>query len=393
MFVEKFSYQWIREKQSYCIFDSIDEPVMESLEYLSSLSGLSRNTQEGHAVALVNWLEFLSNAYKFATVSGTHPFKTEIHFANAETKHIVDFQRWLRTKSDDRDMWDRTLNMKEHTTASTRNQYIDKISLFYKRYVKPRYSTSRISFTHENPYNPKQYDHKYQKELLTHKEKEKKDSPDTRSIPPEIFKEIKACAMSNYGSTNRPSTRIRNSLILDLAYIIGPRRGEITNIDIRQFKDIDRSQASFLIVIHDSAHSRQDNKTKTGSREVFIPTTLAVNIAVYIEQHRIRPKEEHYILFTQAEGKNAGLPLNGKGISSLFKKAALKAGYSQYSIHDCRHSAVTNANSLGVKQVEIMDMVGHKDPKTTEGYRSRHGASKDIDNLLTSIYSLMQVED
>lgn len=393
MFVEKFSYQWIREKQSYCIFDSMDEPVMESLEYLSSLSGLSKNTQEGHAVALMTWLEFLSNAYKLATVSKTHPYKTEIHFANAETKHIVDFQRWLRTNPDDRDKWDRTLNMKEHTTASTRNQYIDKISLFYKRYVKSRYSTSHITFTHENSYNPKQYDPKYQKELLTHKEKEKRDSPDTRSIPPEIFKEIKACAMGNYGSANRPSTSIRNSLILDLAYIVGTRRGEITNIDIRQFKDIDRSQTSFLMVIHDSDHSRQDNKTKTGSREVFIPTALAVKIAVYIEQHRIRPKKENNILFTQVLGKNVGSPLNGKGISRLFKKAAIKAGYPQYSIHDCRHSATTNASSLGIKQVEIMDMLGHKDPKTTEGYRSRHAVSKDIDNYLSSIYSLMQVED
>jgi hypothetical protein len=40
-----------------------------------------------------------------------------------------------------------------------------------------------------------------------------------------------------------------------------------------------------------------------------------------------------------------------------------------------------------------MDMVGHKDPKTTEGYRSRHGVSRDMDNLLASIYSLMQIED
>jgi integrase len=393
MYVNKFSYYWSKERQSFCIFDDMDEPVMETLEYLSSLSGLSKNTQEGHAVALMAWFEFLNNAYKLAIVSRTHPCRAEIHFANAETKHIVDFQRWLKTKPDERDKWDRTLNMKEHTTASTRNQHINKISLFYKRYVKPRYPASDIAFTHENSYNPKQHDPRHQKELLTHKEKERRDCPDTRSIPPEVFRKIKDCATENYGSINRPSTRIRNGLILDLAYIVGPRRGEITNIDIRQFKTIDRSKLSFLMTIHDSSHSRTDNKTKTGSRQVFIPTPLAINIAVYIEQHRVRPKMEHNILFTQVKEKNAGLPLNGTGISSLFKAAAVKAGYPQYSIHDCRHSAVTNANSLGVKQAEVMDMVGHKDPKTTEGYRSRHGVSRDMDNLLASIYSLMQIED
>jgi len=53
---------------------------------------------------------------------------------------------------------------------------------------------------------------------------------------------------------------------------------------------------------------------------------------------------------------------------------------------------VTNANSLGVGQAQVMDMVGHKNTNTTDGYRSRHAASTDMDNLLTSIYSLMQIE-
>lgn len=391
MTVDEFSFYWIEDRKSYCVFDDIDEPIMETLEYLSSMSSLSRNTQEGHAVALMHWFEFLGNAYKVATASKTHPYKTELHFAMAETKHITDFQAWLRTPPDQRGMWDRIIGMTEHTTASTRNQYLDRVSLFYKRYVKPRYSDTTIQFTHENPHAPKEYDPKHQKELMAHKEKEKNDSPDTRSIPPETFRLIKECATENYGSSNRPATNIRNGLILDLAYIIGPRRGEITNIDIRQFKEIDRSNKSFLLTLHDSAHERNDNQTKTGGREVFLPTQLAVNIAVYIQQHRVKPKQEHNILFTQVEGKSAGLPFNGKGISSMFKKAAINAGYPKYSIHDCRHSAVTNANSLGVGQAEVMDMVGHKSTSTTDGYRSRHAGSTDMDNLLTSVYSLMQI--
>jgi integrase len=368
-----YSYQWIESDKTYCVFDEMEEPIIEVYDYLKAMS-TTRNDQQNHAVALKHWFEFLDSALK------------GLHFSRAETSHIQDFIDWLKTPPHLRDMYKRLLQVEEHTIASTRNQYIEKVALFYERYVMPRFPECDIAFKKENPHKNAKGK---QQRIMTHRERQEEAQPDTRSIPPRVFKEIKA------GATESEKTAFRNAVLLDLIYIAGLRRGEAVNIDIRQFEYVDRSKPRFKMTIHFSSHERLDNQTKTGGREIYIPSKLAERIGSYIEHYRVRPLEEHYTLFTANEdvevnGCKAGDPLSGRAISAIFKNATIKAGYLNYSIHDCRHSMVTNANSMGVPLKEVMEQAGHKDPNTTMKYRSRHVESKSLDDYSLAVYDLIQ---
>lgn len=368
-----FSFQWIESDQTYCVFDDMEEPIMEVYEYLKNI-GTTKNDQQNHAVALKHWFQFLSTEYK------------GLHFSQAETRHIQNFQDWLKTPPHLRDMHRRLLQVDEYTIASTRNQYLQKVALYYERYVIPRFPGCSIVFKKENPY--KGADAR-QQQIMTHRERQGGAQPDTRAIPPKIFKLIKSCAAENEG------TAFRNLLLLELIYIAGLRRGEAVNIDTRQFEYVNRSKLKFKMTIHFSAHKRNDNQTKSGGREIYIPTQLAERAGSYIVHHRVKPEKEHYTLFTankdvKAHGIKAGDPLSGRAISAIFKKATIKAGYPGYTIHDCRHSMITNANSMGVPLKEVMDQAGHVDPKTTMKYRSRYVESTALDSYVLTAYEMIQ---
>ncbi len=368
-----FSYQWIESDETFCIFDDMEEPIMDTYNYLKKLS-TSENDQQNYAVALMFWFEYLDQACM------------GLHFARAETRHIQDFIDWLKTPPHLRYMYKRLLQVEEYTAASTRNQYQEKIALFYERYVIPRFPECSIAFKKENM---NKNGKPRQDKIMSFREREIEFQPDTRSIHPKVYKEIRACATESKGSA------YRNAVLLDLVYISGVRRGESVNVDIRQFDYVDRSKPSFKMTIHFSSHKRPDNQTKTGGREVYIPSQLAERIGSYILNHRVAPRNEHYNLFTANQDvknikKKAGDTLSGKAISSIFKKAAKKAGYPKYSIHDCRHSMVTNSNSVGVPLKEVMEQAGHKDPNTTMKYRSRHVDSTLLDDYCSSIYDLIR---
>ncbi len=365
--MDNFTYDWMEAEDSYCIFDGYDDPIMEVLEFLQSERdrNVSLNDQENKAVALRHWFEYLWH-------------KNDLHFSHAKTENIPDFISWLKTSPEFRDMHNNILKQKQYLESSTIMQYISRISVFYDLYVFLKYPNCSIVWKEDINRLYAEYIQKNE-----HKFKEKFDTyePDSRSIPVNIFKEIRD-----------HTTNDRNHLLLTLIYITGLRRGEVGNIDMRQFDIVDRSIPTFKMTVHDSFESRKDKQTKTGGRHVYIPSSFAEKIGAYIEHHRCSNKNKHYQIFTAIKkvgNTKVGDPLTGVWISKIFSNAAKAAGYQDYSIHDCRHSAVTNMLSIGTDISTVADQVGHDSIQTTQKYRSKISedlkAIIDYCNILTEV--------
>lgn len=367
-----FMYEWIEQENSYCVFDDMGEPILETLEFLQSErnNGAQENTLIAKAVALKLWFEFLD--------------QEGIHYSNVDNKHIPLFRDWLKTPPEHRDIYKMVMGQNEIIEPSTWMQYQGRIATFYERYVLMKYPECKITWkvkTSERNWKSQQV-HEFM-----FKDKLKKIAPDTKSFSPEVFKEIRAQVANK-----------RNALVLDLVYVSGIRRGELQNIDCRQFDLVDRSKADFMITIHDSFDVRADKQTKTGGRCIYITSEMAERIGSYILHDRVTNKNEHYAIFTafsDTKHKNksgettwtkAGDPLSGVYISKIFKEAAKKAGYPEHSIHDSRHSAVTNLLSRDNDLKAVMDQMGHKDPNTTNQYRSKHNSkSSNMSKSLSDI--------
>lgn len=366
--MSEYAIEWIEEEKRYCIFDDTDMPITDANKFLKEIKDKSRNDQENKAVALMLWFEFLDQALD------------NLHFSRVETKHIPLFRDWLKTPPQNRSMFRRLINVTPHITSGTWMQYQSRVATFYEKYVLVHYPECKISWKTKTEYSDGSVGEKY-----TFREKPNKTDPRSKAIPPKAFKEIR-----------NEVTNERDALLLDFMYISGFRRGEVWNVDIRQFEYIDRSLPLFEMKIYQSTGESKDNETKTGSRSVYIPSSLAERIGGYITNERIENKNKHNHIFTAEKdvprwGVKAGDPISGSTISAIFKRAAKAAGFGDKTVHDCRHSMITNALSLGSALKETMDQVGHKSPETTMLYRSRFKeASKQLASVYTDILSEIQ---
>lgn len=360
--MSEYVFQWCEDDSAYCIFDDTGMPIMDAFKFLKNENHYSRNDQEAKAVALMYWFEFLDEG-----LGG-------LHCSRAETKHIPMFRDWLKTPPENRDMYERQINVTPHITSSTWMQYQSRVATFYNKYVLVHYPECKISWKTEVRYG----DSGKKTEKMLFGEKITKVDPRTKAISPSDFKLIRDCV------TNK-----RDELLLDLLYISGLRRGEIFNIHIEQFDNVDRSLPLFEMRIYQSVGGSKDNETKTGSRSVYIPSTLAERVGSYIVNERKENKNKHTHLFTaekDAGGTKAGDPISGTTISSIFKRAANAAGFPNKTVHDCRHSMVTNLMSMGLSLKDVMEQAGHENPDTTQGYRSRfREASKEMTSAFSEI--------
>ncbi len=347
----EFTYEKCEEYEGYVVYDSSFEPILETLEYIKTLD--SWNGKKNAAVALKHWFAFLD--------------QIGVNFIEAETKHIPKFRTWLKTPPEYRNNNKILIMHKEpYLENSSWMQYQSRVANFYSRYVKPKFPECKINFKEKVSYNPHSYGDESERYLF--KNEKKTVSPLAKAIHPETFLKIQDCCTNN-----------RDKLMLEFFYLSGIRRGELFNIEKDQFKHIPRGKEHpvFAMFIHDSYSPDANKQTKTGGREVVISTSLAEKISGYIDNTvdgRIVNKNKHHEIFTAIRTKNGterGDPLSARYIYKIFKDAAKKAGCPQHTIHNCRHSYITNMFSRKVSVKDAMDQTGHKNPETLFRYRSK----------------------
>jgi integrase/recombinase XerD len=365
----------VEDKQSNTIYvsDGDGEPILDIPRYVNG-NYRSWNTKLRVTRELVKYFEYLKS------------LSLPIHYANATQVHLYGFRRWIKQSPEMRFVSTVTMYAEPSITSETWNHYQSSINGFYEKFVKVNFPTcawnirSNIKYTSYSSTGI---------ETLIFSEQVKTISPLSRAISPKDFKLIlKKCSNK------------RDRLIFDLMYQSGVRRGELFNIDIRQFKTVDRADPNFRMTIHDSYSHDHHKQTKTGGRIVKIPSSLAERISAYVDNaidgRIVNADNLHYELPTALANKGGtkkGDPIKATTLSDCFKSAAKKAGFKDKTLHDLRHSFVTNAMSFGVSEKEIMDQAGHKNITTTYRYRTKGGsfsgnemekAQKHIEGILNS---------
>ena len=133
---------------------------------------------------------------------------------------------------------------------------------------------------------------------------------------------------------------------LTIAYEVGPRRGELVNLE---WADVDFHRREFTL-----------RETKNGEVRV-VPMTPTV-YQMFRELHAERRLDTHRVFLYK-----------GKAIQRLgtaFHAACRRAGITNLRIHDFRHTATTNLRRAGVDATTAMKIVGHKSERMHRRYNT-----------------------
>lgn len=134
----------------------------------------------------------------------------------------------------------------------------------------------------------------------------------------------------------------RDLLLFDLDHQSGLRRGELSNLFVRDI------HADFLEV----------RKGKGGKdRNVPLTASISVRLQNYIKDNRLKPDDR---IFKLSPGS----------ISNKIRHFADKAGISDLHTHSLRHKFATNLLEQGTNIRVVQDLMGHENLNTTQVYLS-----------------------
>ena len=134
--------------------------------------------------------------------------------------------------------------------------------------------------------------------------------------------------------------------MLTVAYEVGARKGELLNLE---WSDVDLHRKEFTL-----------RRTKNGEVRVVPMTPLVYHVFVELWQER-RLDTNRVFLY-----KDKAIQRIGTG----FKFACRRAGITNLSIHDFRHTASTNLRRAGLDTATAMKIVGHKSDRMHRRYNT-----------------------
>ena len=276
------------------------------------------------------------------------------------------FFRWLETKGQEYNEIDTedyldfeisvTSNIDSTKTLSSKswNQYNSRLKRFYDWDASIRSAEVNILFT--SLHQTKSH---YSTNRLLHSKKVGASNVKEKYISVEIFIQI----LKNLS--------LRDRLIILLFYTTGLRLGELLNLKASAFKKpIPEGELEYQLWLPSAQGNRFDEQTKTGPRELFTTTALVHKIRNYIMFDRVEGKKGNDILFTTSQNtgySKRGDQLRASSIRAAFKLASKKAGYN-FTIHDLRHTYITEMLMRGSRINDVKELVGHKNISTTSAY-------------------------
>ena len=164
--------------------------------------------------------------------------------------------------------------------------------------------------------------------------------------------------------------RIRAAVFLGA--LAGLRRGEIRGL---RWGDID-AKKGLLYIRHNAVDFEDDKAPKTGSART-VPLHEATSAALD-EVQAIAPSisAEDFVFFSLQRPK---APITGRALLDGFCRMLAAIGIDEaerrrrnLNLHALRHSFITLARSLGMPDVSVMALSGHKSPEMLTRYS--HGA-------------------
>ena len=290
-------------------------------------------------------------------------------------------ERALQTVPDFRQSYEkfRTRMIVEQKTSSTIYNYSSKISALCLYYNKP---PEHISSSEIDAYLAKLLQTKPQPSLTQFKhlvyglrlyyrisglEREKLHLPS-------IKKSKKLPVILNYEECRllfKTPKVLKHRVILSLIYSAGLRLGELCKLRI---SDIDSHR--MLIHIRDSKY-RKD-------RYVPLSSYILKGLRVYYQE--VRPQ---IYLFN---GYKKGEPISGRAVEWILRETCKKTTITkEINVHTLRHSFASHLLEMGVNVVQVQELLGHADVKTTLIYlHTMKPAYKHIFSPLDKLYTIQE---
>lgn len=153
-----------------------------------------------------------------------------------------------------------------------------------------------------------------------------------------------------------------------MALNTGMRQGEILNL---QWPDVDFQQKVMYI-----------NESKSGeSRKIPINS---ITVAVL---RQVKKRQRSFYVFSNKEGKPFRKVYKG------FKAALRRAGISNFTFHDLRHTFASHLIMNGTDLKTVQELLGHKTFKMTLRYAhlSSDHKRKAVDNLATRMENVVTI--
>jgi len=231
-----------------------------------------------------------------------------------------------------------------------------------------RSRASAIRFFHREAGLPSPTDHRIVRELLERARREDAGLDHGRAT---VTAKVLAAALSSLPPPATPIA-IRDRAIVLLTFASGRRRSEIAGLNV---EDLDFSRSGFLIL------TIRKSKTDQAGAGQFVPVPRIENgpcaVAAVEAWLAILEQKKGPLLRSfspRAELRDARI--DGRVVTEVVKRLFRQAGSSKSAVaniaaHSLRRGFVTSADMAGATTAQIMDVTGHRDPKSLRRYTRR----------------------
>jgi integrase len=165
---------------------------------------------------------------------------------------------------------------------------------------------------------------------------------------------------------------IRDRAIVLLTFGSGRRRAEIAGLNV---EDLDFSRSGFVIL------TIRTSKTDQGGAGQFVPVPRIDNgpcavAALEAWLATLQQKKGPLFRSFSPRGELRDVRIDGRVVTEVLKRLFRQAGSSPREVaniaaHSLRRGFVTSADMAGATTAQIMDVTGHRDPKSLRRYTRR----------------------
>ena len=132
--------------------------------------------------------------------------------------------------------------------------------------------------------------------------------------------------------------------IVEFAFEVGPRRGNLLRLDWKDVKTKERS-----VLLRGVKNSRNPEEIRD------VPVGLSPRA---LEILNALPRSLNGLVF----------PISANALKSAFNRARHKLGLDHYRFHDIRHELISSLIEAGWSDTQVMAQSAHRDPKSLKRY-------------------------
>lgn len=351
------------ERREWCIFDDNFNIIVPVYDFLLELkkSGKTNNTIKAYSYDLLS-------LYKFLSIQS-------LNIEELTEVQIGMFRSWFLVNKEHRGNFNFIIEQESRVKAVTWN----RVNSTVYKYLEWLQLSKRVNIN----INIKR---KYKEKLIDNKKIRFSESPKSKWEIRELKKDLEYIPL-NKRILIREFLGNRDKLIYDFLYLTGLRLGEAFSFKVNSFLPVDYSKPCQVVKLARSDSLDNNRQTKTGERDIFVPTELYKRISQYISFRRYASKCPYIFVVSRNTAKSKkGDALSPNTFRKNFSKACNKAGL-KYTPHDLRHTLATDLLEATGDILEVQRILGHSSVLTTEKYT--HIAQDKINSKSSEVLNML----